>query len=121
MVVWVALAGAAGALARFGVHAAVQSRATSRFPYGTVVVNITGSFVLGLIVGFVTYQGMDADVRTIAGTGFLGAYTTFSSYAYDTWGLFHGGAQRGAILNAAGSIALGLVAATVGFVLPSLL
>ena len=83
MVVWVALAGAAGALVRFGVHAAVQSRTTSRFPYGTVVVNITGSLVLGLIVGFVTYQGMDADVRTIAGTGFLGAYTTFSSYAYE--------------------------------------
>jgi fluoride exporter len=121
MVVWVALAGAAGALVRFGVHAAVQSRTTSRFPYGTVVVNITGSFVLGLIVGFVTYQGMDADVRTIAGTGFLGAYTTFSSYAYDTWGLLEDGAPRAALVNAVGSIALGLVAATVGFVLPSVL
>jgi CrcB protein len=55
--VWcVALAGAIGALARFGVHAAVQSRTASRFPYGTVVVNLTGSFALGLLVGLVTYQ-----------------------------------------------------------------
>jgi fluoride exporter len=121
MVVWIALAGAAGALARFGVHAAVQSRAASRFPFGTVVVNVTGSFLLGLIVGLVTYQGLDADVRTIAGTGFLGAYTTFSSYAYDTVGLFEEATSRAAVVNAIGSIALGLVAATVGFVLPSLL
>jgi CrcB protein len=121
MVLWVALAGAAGALARFGVHAAVQSRTASRFPFGTVVVNLTGSFVLGLIVGLVTYQGVDADLRTIVGTGFLGAYTTFSSYAYDTFGLLEDGVPRAAVVNAVGSIALGLAAAAVGFVLPSLL
>jgi CrcB protein len=121
MVVWVALAGAAGALARYAVHAAVQSRAASRFPFGTVVVNLSGSFALGLIVGLVTYQGMNTDVRTIAGTGFLGAYTTFSSYSYDTVGLLEDGAPRAAVVNAIGSIALGLLAATVGFVLPSLL
>ena len=65
----------------------MQSRTASRFPYGTVVVNLTGSFALGLLVGLVTYQGLDADVRTVVGTGFLGAYTTFSSYSYDTFGL----------------------------------
>ena len=120
MVWWVAVAGAFGALARFGVHAAVQSRTASRFPYGTVVVNLTGSFVLGLIVGFVTYQGLDADVRVVVGTGFLGAYTTFSSYSYDTFGLADSGAPRAAVVNAVGSVAAGLVVATAGFALAGL-
>ena len=87
MLWWVALAGALGAVARYGVHALVQSRAGSSFPYGTVVVNLTGSFALGLVVGLVIYQGLDADVRVVVGTGFLGAYTTFSSFSYDTFGL----------------------------------
>jgi CrcB protein len=117
MLGWVALAGALGALARFGVHAVVQSRAASNFPYGTVVVNLTGSFALGLLVGFVTYQGLDADARTILGTGFIGAYTTFSSFSYETLGLAEEGASIGALLNALGSVVLGLLAATAGFAL----
>jgi CrcB protein len=64
---------------------------------------------------------MAADVRTIAGTGFLGAYTTFSSYSYDTLGLFGEGGSRAAAVNAVGSIALGLLLGTAGFLLPSLL
>jgi CrcB protein len=119
--VWcVALAGAIGALARFGVHAAVQSRTASRFPYGTVVVNLTGSFALGLLVGLVTYQGLDADVRVVIGTGFLGAYTTFSSYSYDTLGLAESGETRAALVNAVGSVVVGLLAAGAGFVLAGL-
>jgi CrcB protein len=120
MLGWVALAGAAGALARFGVHAAVQSRTASRFPFGTVVVNLTGSFALGLLVGLVTYQGLDADVRTVVGTGFIGAYTTFSSFSFDTFGLFETDATRAAVVNAVGSVAAGLLAATAGFALAGL-
>jgi CrcB protein len=115
----VALAGALGALARFGIHGLVQSRTASRFPYGTVVVNLTGSFALGLLVGLVTYQGLDGDVRTVVGTGFIGAYTTFSSFSYDTYGLFEGGVSRAALVNALGSMALGLALATAGFALGS--
>jgi len=121
MLGWVALAGAAGALARFGVHALVQSRAAARFPFGTFVVNVSGSFALGMLVGLATYQGLDADVRTIVGTGFIGAYTTFSSFAYDSFGLFETGATRAAVVNTAGSVAVGLVAATAGFVLAGVL
>ena len=108
-------------MARFGVHAAVQSRAASRFPFGTVVVNLTGSFALGLLVGLVTYQGLDADVRTVVGTGFIGAYTTFSSFSYDTFGLLETGATRAAVVNAVGSVAAGLLAATAGFALAGVL
>jgi CrcB protein len=117
MVWWVALAGALGALARYGVHGVVQSRVASKFPYGTVVVNLTGSFALGLLVGLVTYQGLDPDVRTVVGTGFIGAYTTFSSFSYDTFGLLEDGATTAAVVNALGSVAVGLVAATAGFAL----
>jgi CrcB protein len=117
----VALAGALGALGRYGVLELVQSRAASRFPYGTVVVNVSGSFALGLLVGLATYQGLDPDVRTVIGTGFIGAYTTFSSFSYDTFGLFESGATRAALVNALGSVGLGLVAATAGFALAGLL
>jgi CrcB protein len=117
MVWWVALAGALGALSRYGVHELVQSRAVSKFPYGTVVVNLTGAFALGLLVGLVTYQGLDADVRTVVGTGFIGAYTTFSSFSYDTFGLLEEGATAAAVVNALGSVAAGLAVATAGFAL----
>ena len=117
MLAWVALAGAVGALARYGVHGLVQSRVASQFPFGTVVVNVTGSFVLGLVVGLATYQGLEADVRTVVGTGFIGAYTTFSSFSYETFGLFEDRAISAALVNALGSVALGLVAATAGFAL----
>ena len=121
---WVALAGACGALARYGLHAVVQTRVAARrrtrFPWGTVVVNLSGSFVLGLLVGFVVYQGLDPDVRTIAGTGFLGAYTTFSSYSFETFGLVEDGLPMAAVLNAVGSVVAGLALATAGFLLASL-
>ncbi len=125
---WVALAGACGALARYGLHAVVQTRVATRsaariqprFPWGTVVVNLSGSFVLGLLVGFVVYQGLDPEVRTIAGTGFLGAYTTFSSYSFETFGLVEDGLPVAAALNAVGSVVAGLVLATAGFLLASL-
>ena len=120
MLGWVALAGALGALARYAVHAMVQSRTASQFPYGTAVVNLTGSFVLGLIVGLVTYQGLDAEVRTVVGTGFIGAYTTFSSFSYETFGLFEDGATPAALVNAFGSVVAGLALATAGFALAGL-
>jgi CrcB protein len=120
MLGWVALAGALGALTRYGVHAAVQSRMASKLPYGTVVVNITGSFALGLLVGLATYQGLGADVRTVVGTGFIGAYTTFSSFSYDTFGLVEDGLSAAALVSALGSVVAGLAAATAGFALAGL-
>lgn len=121
MVVWVALAGALGALARYLVHGAVQSRASGLFPYGTVVVNIGGSLAVGVLTGLFLYHGLDADVRTIVGTGFLGAYTTFSSFSYETLGLLRDDAPRAAAVNAFGSVAAGLVAAAIGLGVAGLL
>lgn len=112
-----AIAGALGALGRHAVHGLVQSRVASRFPYGTLVVNLSGSFALGLLVGFATYQGLDPDVRTVVGTGFIGAYTTFSSFSYDTVGLFEAEGASSALANALGSVVLGMLLATAGFLL----
>ncbi|MET0920358.1 MAG: fluoride efflux transporter CrcB [Acidimicrobiia bacterium] len=121
MVAWVAVAGGLGALARFAVHGVVQSRATGLFPYGTVVVNISGSLALGFLTGLVLYQGASPDARTVIGTGFLGAYTTFSSFAYENLGLLRDGAPRAAFVNAFGSVAVGLLAAAAGLGLAGLL
>jgi len=111
MWMWVAIAGGGGAVARYLLHGAVQSRHTSRFPYGTVAVNLTGSFALGLV---------DPDVRVIVGTGFLGGYTTFSSFSYETFGLVEDRMPTLALLNAFGSTLAGLACATAGFLLASL-
>jgi CrcB protein len=113
-VLLVAVAGALGALARFAVHGLVQSRTASRFPFGIFVVNMVGSFMLGIVVGLVVAQGVDPDLRVVVGTGFIGAYTTFSTFSYDTVGLWESGATRAALVNALGSVGLGLVAATAG-------
>ena len=121
MVWWVALAGALGALSRYGLHGLVQSRTSTLFPRGTVLINLTGSFLFGLLAGLVIYQGLDPDVRVVVGTGFLGAYTTFSSFSYETLGLLEDGLPRDALLNAMGSVAAGLAAATAGLLVASLL
>jgi fluoride exporter len=114
MVGWIALAGAFGAVARYCVHTLVQSRVTGLFPFGTVVVNLSGSFVLGVVTGLAIAHGLDPDVRAVVGTGFIGAYTTFSSFSYETVGLLEDAAPRAALVNAFGSVAIGLVAATTG-------
>lgn len=117
MLAWVALAGALGAVARYAVHTLVQSRVAGLFPFGTVMVNLSGSFVLGVIAGLAIYHGLDPDVRVVVGTGFVGAYTTFSSFSYETLGLLEDGAPRAALVNTFGSLAAGLLAATAGLAL----
>jgi CrcB protein len=123
-VLWVALAGACGAVARYVVHAAVERNAVSRFPFGTVVVNVSGSVALGFLAGLVLYHGLAADARTVVGTGFLGAYTTFSAFSYETFGLLREGPRVGlplALLNAFGSVVVGIAAATAGLALAGIL
>lgn len=114
MALWILLAGAAGAAARYGVHSLAASRRATAFPWVTFAVNVTGSLALGLVVGFVLAHGVDPDVRTIVGTGFLGAYTTFSAFAYEGFALLEDGAGATAGCYAIGSIVAGLAAATLG-------
>jgi len=108
---WLAFlaAAAVGAPARYVVDGALTRRTGGTFPWGTCAVNISGSFVLGMITGLGLYHGLSSDVRVVAGTGFCGAYTTFSTFTYETLQLVEGGARRSAgryiALNLAGALA----------------
>jgi CrcB protein len=114
----IALAGAVGALARYGLDGFVSRRAPGAFPWGTFVINVSGSFVLGLLfVLFTERISVDPWVRSGLMVGLLGAYTTFSTFSLETYRLLEDGAPGLAVANAFGSLAAGLVAVYAGIVL----
>jgi CrcB protein len=110
MIVWigVALLGGAGASARFLLDGAIAAR--GGFPLGTLAVNVSGSLVLGLLAG----AGVTGDAYLLAGTATLGAYTTFSTWMFETQRAVEDGRPRVAWANVAASIVLGLGAAALG-------
>ncbi|HEY8551647.1 MAG TPA: fluoride efflux transporter CrcB [Vicinamibacterales bacterium] len=111
IVLLVALGGALGALARHGLMLLAASLVPPSFPYGTFAVNVIGCFVFGLSVGLAEARGgMPPDVRAFLLVGVLGGFTTFSTYAHDSFLLIRNGAGLPALLNAAGQIVVGLVA-----------
>jgi CrcB protein len=116
-VVGISIAGAAGALARYGLEGLVSRRATA-FPWGTFVVNISGAFLLGLLFTVLTERLVVAPwLRSAVTIGFLGAYTTFSTLTLETFRLFEEGSYVAAAMNIFGSIFVGLVAVFTGVVL----
>ncbi len=84
IVLLLVLAGGLGAVARFVVDSLIQARAGAAFPLGTLVINISGSLILGLLTGLTMAQLLPDAVRLVAGTGFLGGYTTFSTASFET-------------------------------------
>lgn len=105
----VALAGALGAVARYLLDRAVRHRIGHDQPWGTFVVNVTGSLALGVVVGALAHGAS----RTVLGTGFIGAYTTFSAYAFEAVTL--GGRDRTkAVSYTIASVAAGIAAAAIG-------
>jgi CrcB protein len=121
MLLGVAIAGMLGAATRYVVEGMVQDGVEGVFPWGTWVVNVTGSFLLGLLTGFVLYHGLGDSHRVVVGTGFLGAYTTFSTWMFETAQLFEDGSRYESVLNTAGSLAAGLLAAAAGLGLAAVL
>jgi CrcB protein len=107
---WVALGAAVGAPLRYLLDRFVQSRHDSPFPWGILAVNTAGSFVLGLVAG----AAAPPAVAALLGTGFCGAFTTYSTFAQDTVTLGRTGHRRAATLNAIGSLLAGTVAAALG-------
>lgn len=109
--------GALGTLARYGVAVATQSwlpRAAQSFPWATLTVNVVGSFILAVVV-FLALEGrVSSDVRLALGTGFCGAFTTFSTFALETDGLLARGAWLEAGLYVIGNLALGFGAVLLG-------
>jgi CrcB protein len=117
-VVAIAVAGAIGALARYGVDGFISRRQTGAFPWGTFAVNITGSFALGLVFTLATERwGLAPWLRSALTIGFLGAYTTFSTLMLETYRLTADRALALAAANVLGSCAAGLVAVYLGVVL----
>ena len=92
----------------------VQDRTSGGFPWGTFAVNISGCLALGLLTGLGLHHGLDGTAQTVIGTGGLGAYTTFSTFTFETVRLAEEGAVDLAFRNAAASLLLGLAAASVG-------
>lgn len=117
--VGVAVAGALGASARYLVDRLVRQRTRGPFPWGTLLVNVSGSFVLGLVTGAALYHGFGGDPKVWLATGFCGAYTTMSTFAFETVRLIEEGDTGPALVNLAVSLALGFGAAAVGLALVS--
>lgn len=113
-----ALAGAAGTLCRFGLGGVVQRFAGESFPYGNFVVNLTGCLAFGFIYSLVEGRGgLAGDMRLYALTGFMGAYTTFSTFMFESVALVQYGQLLAAVLNVAGQTALGLALTVAGMAL----
>ena len=118
----IAVGGALGSIARFWVGSTIAGRMGSKFPYGTFVINITACVIIGFTL---TYLGKRADLsparRFLVPVGFIGAYSTFSTFEWETLSTMRSGAFFLAALYAAGSLILGLAATWCGTALADLL
>jgi CrcB protein len=121
-VAWCAfvVAGAFGAVTRYGIDALVQERVARDRPWGTFAINVSGSFVLGLLTGLALYHGLGHTPKVVLGTGFCGAFTTFSTFAFETVRLVEEGELTAAAANVAGSVVIAVLAAALGIALAAL-
>lgn len=116
----VAVGAAPGAACRWMVGQAIGARRDSVFPVGTLVVNVLGSFLLGLVLGAAVEGQAGTRLVALVGTGFCGAFTTFSSFAYESVTLAEEGSSVMALANLAVSVTAGLAAAFLGWWLADL-
>ena len=93
---------------------AILRRRGSDFPWGTLVINATGSLLLGVVTGLVLFHACPSELRLLVGTGFCGGYTTFSTFAWETAELLGGRNFLLAALNAGGSAVAGVIAVAAG-------
>ncbi|GAA1392094.1 fluoride efflux transporter CrcB [Luteococcus peritonei] len=115
--VLMAVLGGLGAVCRFMLDAAVRRRLPGAFPAGTLLVNLLGSFLLGLLTGAVLRSGLDPDVRLVLGTGFCGGFTTFSTASLEVVRLVRAGRAWLALGYLLGGAALCLSCAALGLAL----
>ena len=115
---WVGIGGFVGATARYALGRWVADRSSAAFPYGTFVINLTGAFLIGVVLTLLTERLVaDPRWRLLLVVGVLGGYTTFSSYAYETVALAERGEWGGVAVYVLGSNALCLVACAAGIAL----
>jgi CrcB protein len=112
---WVGVGGFLGANARYWLGGWVAQRYGTEFPWGTLFINTSGSFVLGLFATLATERvGISPSARLVVAIGFIGAYTTFSTFEYETFGLVESRSWLIAMSNVLGSVFLGLLAVWLG-------
>ncbi|HEU0053998.1 MAG TPA: fluoride efflux transporter CrcB [Longimicrobium sp.] len=114
LVLWLAAGGIAGTLARYGLGRWVHSWAGIAFPWGTFAINLMGSFVLGVLLRGFEGSAVTPEVRAGLTAGFCGAFTTFSTFTFETVALMEAGAWGRAFAYSLGSLVLGLAAAWAG-------
>lgn len=115
----VALGGAFGAVARYGLSGWIQNLLGTTFPMGTLVVNVIGSFLLGLSLPLFESLAWSAEARTMITIGFLGAFTTYSTFSYEAVVLLEGGEWARGGMYIGGSLLLGLAAVVGGMAVAS--
>lgn len=114
----VILGGGTGALTRYIAGSAITARFGAQFPLGTFVINVSGSFVIGLLMTLLTERFQPhANWRLLLVVGFLGGYTTFSSFEWETYSTVRGGGRLIGLLNVMASVLLGYVAVWLGAVI----
>ena len=113
-------AGAIGAPVRYLADGWVGDRTEGAFPWGTFLINVTGSLVFGFLSGLALYHGFPKTPKVVLGTGFCGAYTTFSTFTFETIRLIEEGAINEALRNALGTLITCAVAAGAGIALAAL-
>lgn len=110
----IAVAGGAGATARFMLDALIKAKAKTEFPVGTQVINVSGSLLLGMVTGLTLSGTIPEPLAVMLGTGFLGGYTTFSTASYETLRLLLEGRPWASAANALGMLVMSVLGAVVG-------
>jgi CrcB protein len=121
LLLMIALGGAAGAVGRYGLSGWVQSLLDTTFPMGTLVVNVLGSFLLGLSLPLFESLAWSAEARNLVTIGVLGAFTTYSTFSYEAVVLMEGGEWARGGLYVGGSLLLGLTGIVAGMTCASIL
>jgi CrcB protein len=117
MILYIAIGSAIGGVARYLLASYLQSRFGASFPVGTLVVNVTGSFLLMVLLQYsLATPAVSAEIRALLTTGFCGGYTTFSTFSYETVRLIEDGDWRRAGWYVAASVILAVGAAFAGLV-----
>ena len=111
----ICFAGGIGAALRLILDGLIKARIRSGYPVGTTVINVTGSFLLGLLSGLAMSQAMPQQWQLVAGTGLLGGYTTFSTASFETVRLIEDHRYVAAACNGLGMLIAGTAAAALGF------
>lgn len=117
----IGLAGAMGALVRYVLGRFVAERTGSPFPLGTLLINVSGAFLIGMAFVTASRHLMSSSVQAVLATGFLGGYTTFSTMSWEGVQLIRGGSPWTSVLYLGGTIALGLLAVVLGFAVGSVI